>query len=148
MVKHTQNGQTYCKFAAYFQNTFSYENLCRSASEVHNIVIQCLWWKLEMLKFSVIFFALLYYNFYLYFFISKLPMVGMNRTVMTGSGWTLKKPVNAVTQPEVIISKIATVQLLPYTVHQEYFFSPSHPTPEDSSCSNSCVQISAPTAAL
>ena len=78
--------------------------------------------KLEMLKFSVIFFALLYYNFYLYFFISKLPMVGMNRTVMTGSGWTLKKPVNAVTQPEVIISKIATVQLLPYTVHQEYFF--------------------------
>ena len=41
---------------------------------------------------------------------------------MTGSGWMLKKPVNVVTQLEVIISKIATVQLLRYTVHQEYFF--------------------------
>ena len=41
---------------------------------------------------------------------------------MTGFGWMQKKPVNVVTQLEVMISKIATVQLLRYTVHQEYFF--------------------------
>ena len=41
---------------------------------------------------------------------------------MIGFGWMLRKPVNVVTQLEVMISKIATVQLLRYTVHQEYFF--------------------------
>ena len=41
---------------------------------------------------------------------------------MTGFGWMQKKPVNVVTQPEVMVSKIATVQLLRYTVHLEYFF--------------------------